>query len=393
MAIRCANLYDSLFIENDGYIYPCFRTRNKLGDSVIMHQGVPEHVDSIDPARILQSDGHAEMRAKMANGSWPAPCSGCRMMERNGGNSPRRDEQISAVAPKHIHIRVGNKCNLRCVMCGPGASNQWYDEYPDITGQTTFDVGNFVYNLRPINSGYVLDSDKFNFSEHDKIVKIIEHHSDFLETMTFHGGEPLLSKSHNKIIRSLAGSGKAKNIDLSYHTNLTILPAVLAEMKEFRSVHIMLSLDGVSDVNDAVRWPSKYETIMSNLDVLRSDTDFKFSVNHTICNLNYEHLPNFLAEMDKLDLRTRLNPVYKPIYASASIYDDDQKSNLLSMLGPYVDISKIRNPMDIRYSDDQIRQHRTLFNKLWDHMVKKQDQDWERLFPFAAKARKAWNLS
>ena len=35
-------------------------------------------------------------------------------------------------------IRFGNLCNLKCVMCSPTDSNQWYDDYNKIWGYKSF---------------------------------------------------------------------------------------------------------------------------------------------------------------------------------------------------------------------------------------------------------------
>lgn len=390
MELRCANLYDSLFVENDGYVYPCFYGTSKLGPSVVTHAGQAQHIQNMDASTVLMWDTHHVMRQSMQDGKWPGSCATCKIAEHRGTNSNRRQTNDTSIMLKHLHVRVGNKCNLRCVMCGPGSSNQWYDAYAIITGQKNFDVADHTYHLIKNKHGHRLDSDNFNFHEHQELLDIVHAHAHTLESLTFHGGEPMLSKSHNAIISTLVNQDAAKNIALSYHTNMTIMPTVLDDMQQFKSVLMMMSIDGVGEINDAIRWPSKYAQIMDHYQQLKHTTDFTFSVNHTLHALNYEHLPRFMAEMVALDIPVTLNPVFNPIYASASIYDDQQKQRLMDMISCVDGSALIRGPLDMKYAPVILSQQRAMFNRMWDMMVQQQSQDMERLFPFAAKGRLQW---
>ena len=37
-----------------------------------------------------------------------------------------------------LDIRFGNLCNLKCAMCSPTDSNQWYDDYNAVWGYDRF---------------------------------------------------------------------------------------------------------------------------------------------------------------------------------------------------------------------------------------------------------------
>ena len=46
-----------------------------------------------------------------------------------------------------VDLRVGNQCNLRCVMCFPGESTRWYRDYKEILQETHFGVDGVIYDL------------------------------------------------------------------------------------------------------------------------------------------------------------------------------------------------------------------------------------------------------
>ena len=145
----CPHITNSLYIDNDGYVYPCFYTANNLTNAIVKHQNFLVHASNLNPKNILEWDSLQELRNSLKDDKWPIACSKCRLLENKGLDSPRTKKSITMLKSKLeiIHIRLGNKCNLRCVMCGPNASNQWYDDYVDVTQTTTFKVANNTYNL------------------------------------------------------------------------------------------------------------------------------------------------------------------------------------------------------------------------------------------------------
>lgn len=388
----CPHITNSLYIENDGYVYPCFNTANKLTNAIVHHNGVRVHASALDPDAILNWDSIVEMRQKLDNGKWPIACSKCRILEDKGLVSSRTNLPITTIIPKLeiIHLRLGNKCNLRCVMCGPNASNQWYDDYVDITGTTTFKVANDEYELVKDKNNYRLKSDNFNFSENEKLADIIVAKSKDLKEIHFHGGEPLLSKSHNTLIQLLIEKNLSCNISLFYHTNATIYNQnIFSKLKEFKNVTFMLSLDGVGAINDAIRWPSKWDNILNVIDKMR---DFNISVNHTLHMLNAEHLPYFLNEMQAFNFQTKVSIVTEPGYMSlGGLLDNYQIDRLIKNS---INCSEhIVKATSIPTNTSQLKINRERFIKLWQSFSLKQNQDWDNLFPLALTSMKEWQIS
>jgi hypothetical protein len=98
-----------------------------------------------------------------------------------------------------------------------------------------------------------------------------------LEEMLTTGGEPFLSPAHIKILEACVDAGRSRDIVLRYHSNLTHLPERLVQLwAHFKAVEVHVSLEGVGMVNEYVRYPAKWETILGHLHRL-SDirTEFK----------------------------------------------------------------------------------------------------------------------
>lgn len=385
----CPHITNSLYIENDGYVYPCFNTTSKLANTIVTHQGKKVHASTLNPSTILNWDSHVELRNILSNNKWPLACSKCRLMEAKGLPSTRQNITITTVEPKLeiIHLRLGNKCNLRCVMCGPNASNQWYDDYVDVTGTNTFKVANNVYELVKQKDSYQLTSDNFNFSENEKLADIIAAQSNDVKEIHFHGGEPLLSKSHNKLIELLIEKKLAANIELNYHTNATIYNEQLFQkLTEFKQVTFILSLDGIDKVNDAVRWPSKWDNILTVIDKMKM---FTLSVNHTMHMLNAEHLSSFLDVMDYLNLATNVSVVLEPGYMSlGGLLTQTQVDRLITHNTRYSE--HIIKAASIPTNDDSTKINREQFIRLWNNFSTKQNQNWDKLFPLALQSMREW---
>jgi len=103
---------------------------------------------------------------------------------------------------------------------------------------------------------------------------LLEQCLDTVERVHFAGGEPLIVPEMVDALEQLIHSGRAAEIDLSYNTNLTVLPdKVTALWPNFRSVSVLCSVDGYGILNDYIRRPSRWADIERNLQTLDSRAD------------------------------------------------------------------------------------------------------------------------
>ena len=401
--LYCPYLWKELFIENDGYISPCLSSTNKLFDTSIVHQNQKANITNSKISQDL--DGLAEMRDLMNKGIWPKQCVNCQIKESKNLVSARLKaldayaDAPQSVELKHLTLRVGNICNLKCIMCGPWASNQWYNDYVELNESTEFKNNQHTYTLdKKINGDYYIKNSQLNSDRWTNILETILLHNNELEKISFHGGEPLVSKLHYKIVAELINLGKSSSISLEYFTNFFQIPDHFFDtVDSFKKITFNLSLDGVGSINDAVRWPSKYTEIENNIRRIKSKTNVELKINHTISILNCEHIVDFIAHNLEFDIT--LNFVTEPLYSSIKLLDlqtvEQLKAKLKSKNEYLYRQHNISNLIDsalsVKVNQQNQQQHRQMFVKMWNQFSTKQNHNWENLFPFAHKLYTSWN--
>lgn len=221
---------------------------------------------------VMQSNPLKEIRKNMLSGKPSQACTACYKEESVGAYSMRQFyldtyptawDELSSGAPqdgswdkpvKHLELRLGNFCNLKCIMCHPSSSSNFTDY-------------NLIYDKSP------------QASQSNNTTKIFEERNlNFLtaqlkdvEAITFRGGEPLINTFHFKVLQALKESGQASSISLSYTTNLTQLPDKLFNLwSAFKSVEAWVSIDGPEEINHFIRYPSSWTQLNKNLEKLDS---------------------------------------------------------------------------------------------------------------------------
>lgn len=249
------------------------------------------------PAKNVQEMFHGKYMQKVRKGMMdgdplPENCTTCIEHEKVGGKSHRLLHNESRgfqekPAIKTMEINLGNLCNLACIMCGSYNSSKWFEDEQAL------------YNL---HKGELLSG----FNE-----RIISHESGLeksfdLETLSWDilknleglklaGGEILMMPQHVDLLKKLIKEDVAKNIELMYIVNVMHDPNKFKEYWEnFKRVHIVISLDGVGDVAEYVRYHSKWKTIEQNLSkyfqLFKENDNYLLSANTTVSLVNVAHL-------------------------------------------------------------------------------------------------------
>lgn len=246
---------------------------------------------------IYNKKTHREIRQAMIRGERPEFCNSCYDRENYGGYSTRQSYysqfqhlvndlvgktnpdgsiDVKNIKLRRIDLALSNLCNLKCRMCSPSCSSSLKTEFDDL-------------GLGYYKEEHLAASTQWRMNPGFKM--IYEHHCEHLQEILTTGGEPFISKEHRDILRILKSKNIHSNIKLSYHTSLTILPDELIELwKGFKSVHINLSLEGVREVNDYARYPSRWNDIVRNLKILmdlRDQINLKLVVHSCIQALTW----------------------------------------------------------------------------------------------------------
>jgi sulfatase maturation enzyme AslB (radical SAM superfamily) len=286
------------------------------------------------PERILEAWNSPYMRGarkEMLSGKRPEACLRCFKIEESHVRSFRTDMNLHYAeilpdlisrtkqdgsiefSPYSVDVRLGNTCNLRCRMCSPQASRGLIEEWRTI--------------FKDVSHDWLDGQENVNWFSNHAYWDVLLSHLDNIRNFHFAGGEPLMIREMYVFLRKIIESGHASHISLSYNTNGTFLPEVLFELwPKFKSVSVLVSLDGTEKVNSYIRHPADWKKIMANLAVLderASELNIDIlKVNATIQAYNVFDLPEFLRFMITRYKRVEfpwLNLLFNPPHLSGQV--------------------------------------------------------------------------
>ena len=261
----------------DGSVLPCCVAKNSM--KLNLNQTSLEQSWNSAPMR--------ELRIQLLNSEKPDVCSRCWEEEASGYKSHRLSE-IEAWerlvtqegleklysstqpdgelegTPLSYDLRVGNTCNLQCIMCRPQESVKWFglaQKIQELTEDPTL--------KGDMDSKLSIDRGQYQWSESPEFWQGLRKNISSVRELIFGGGEPLIWAKHPELIEECVRSGHASQIQLRYHTNLTVLDKDLFELwKSFKKVEVFASVDGLGERNFYLRHPANWEAIERNLTIL-----------------------------------------------------------------------------------------------------------------------------
>lgn len=214
--------------------------------------------------KAFNSDAMRETRLAMLAAQAPSVCDYCYRIESGGGFSFRLamwerygdektflgrlqatkpDGHISG-APISLELRLGNKCNLRCLMCSYPTSSRFKEP-----GQRSWHKA-------------VIDP----YRESSEFWKSLERIASGLRYLYLAGGEPFLQATHFRLLDLLIERCLNRDVILEYNTNLTIVPrGLVPRLKSFTHVIIGASCDGIGPLYERIRVGATWNTFVLNL--------------------------------------------------------------------------------------------------------------------------------
>lgn len=219
----------------------------------------------------FNSDQYNQIRLDMINGRRPEICERCFHFEDQGGTSVRqtmiKDYPYETIVQNtdltsgklkeanvvSIDFSWGNKCNLKCKMCGPSSSDQLIDEWKEL---------GFIKNV----SWHENINLQWNYKDHKSL---LEQMAPNIRDILVTGGEPLVNNEYFQFLEFLVEKDYSKNITLKFHSNLAVLPRKFMDIwPKFKRVRPNLSIDGIGSTYEYIRYPSKWNVVAQNIDDL-----------------------------------------------------------------------------------------------------------------------------
>ena len=256
------------------------------GAGLVTEDGVNMNLREHTIEQIWNSKFMRDTRLQLLNDQVPTSCTKCFQEEANGITSKRQwetevwNEQLDIdgivsttaedgslpVSIPYFDLRLGNMCQLKCVMCSPHDSSSWIKDwklqYPK-------------YKSIELRQDQGWDS-KYDYIWYQKgsFLDTMKEQAQFIKELYFAGGEPLLIPEHYKILQFMVDTGNAGNCMLRYNSNGLELPDKLLELwSHFKEVRFNFSIDAVGDKNHYIRYPSDWNTIVQNLHILDNTPD------------------------------------------------------------------------------------------------------------------------
>lgn len=211
------------------------------------------------------------VKDQMSNDQWPLECRRCQQTEESEQphsirlNSIQRDKLLSVINKDYLILGgvLDNICNSACQTCVPRLSTK-------------------------IGSLYSADYEKV---DNNHLFKQVPR--DRIVELDLNGGEPTASPAYLSILNNLPRHVKILRVNTN---GSRVLPNIESILERKIQVIITLSLDGVENVHDYVRWPikwSKYTQTVDRYKQLRSQyKNLKLEAWTTVSALNAHDFDN-----------------------------------------------------------------------------------------------------
>ena len=351
MKYFCSHLFTALSFDQRGQVRVCCNNYEVPKDE----DGNPISITDKDFSMVksLNSDVHTRIRKNILADKQDPGCIRCWQTEDNGAESYRtiwnntlangfhKDIMVESMDDDgyvrdpyvtFLDFTMGNKCNLICRMCNIDNSNFW-----EIESKLLY---NEDFNI-PTRNVSVDD----RFLSDDFFTKNFL----YLKQVNFLGGEPLIIKEHSDFLRQCIKHNIAKNITLFYTTNLTVVKDELFDLwSEFKHIYLGVSIDGYNEVDDYIRYPSKWDKIEKNIEKVsgwKQELNMDLQIHSTfqaLNVLNYDKLLEWVYSLGDLGF-WRLpfsNWVTYPNWYDCRVLSDDLKDMGIERITKFIDSKK-----------------------------------------------------
>jgi len=336
-----------LHAQPGGQVYPCCRSNTTYPIGNCQTTTLKEIWNGF-PIR--------DIRQRMLTNNSVNACSTCYEQESAGADSNRRranahhghqiyrveetqtDGALDRFEMTYWDIRFSNLCNLKCRSCGHVFSSQWYQDQVQLAGPK-WRERNTVLNYAGRTETDMWEQ--------------LEPHLDYVDTIYFAGGEPLLMEEHYQILDELVRR-KRFDVRLIYSTNFTHTTlkgrSVFEYWNKFKSVKVGASLDALGHPAEYIRKGTKwYDVVKNRHDMIRTCPNVDFYISSTLSILNAWHLPEFHKEWTSAGLicaqDLNVSILQNPEYYRIDIAPEKYKQQLEARYRKHLDWMSDRDPL------------------------------------------------
>ncbi len=266
------------------------------------------------------------------------------------------DEKINKMSRRQKHMqydidgglvrldyRAGNKCNMKCRMCGSHSSSLWEEE----DGIT----------LPRIDTSDVHDID---FSSLEKVMIL--------------GGEPSVDLEVRKFLDSI------KDLDcyIGITTNVTnSSDKWFNTLKQLKKLEIDLSIDATGDIQDYQRTGGEWSKIKKNI-IKYKDTFKNVTIHLTATAINFPVLDKWWDELMSFNIDVFFGVVHWPIAMNLDAIPQEYKNYQVAWLNKWIEQKENPNYIHLNAVDEakailSASKYNANYNKQFKERIKELD--------------------
>jgi MoaA/NifB/PqqE/SkfB family radical SAM enzyme len=322
----CVLPWNHLYVSTSGVLLPC------CSSDVASFAGEQWHISQFKKSSDLRKvNMFKDIKQSMLEGKCPSSCSSCFNDEKESLSSYRTlmNNEYSETFDKikeakevhwpieYLDLRLGNECNLACQMCNPYSSSRLVDDFRD------------YYQ----DENYAKTAESFDWLKEEEAKDFLIDVCETVKVISFLGGEPFLIDEVWILLEDLISSGVSRNIELRFNTNMTLLPSKAFKLwKYFKSVQLIISLDGVEKEFEYIRYPGKWDKVYKNLfDINKYFNELNLShvfIQPTIQAYNLfslDKIINLIEEFHTFEKYPLINILVSPKHLSVDVLPDEVK--------------------------------------------------------------------
>ena len=324
----CINPWIHLEIDIHGQIKPCCLYKKTLTNKSIYDYSL---------VSVINDNNQVQLKKQFLQGQRPTGCQKCWQDEDNGKISKRQHDNyvfrkklfdvdynnVELTTLVSLDVKLKNTCNLSCRICQPLFSSKWMSEasqHPEFYPQWQ--------HLKNIKIEWTDNTNSNLWNDIDKI-------GDNLQYITFAGGEPLLDKSHVRMLEYFVNHNRSSQISLHYNTNGTVYADHLISLwNEFKYVELSFSIDNIESKFEYERYGSTWDTVIKNINRYKklNSNIFKFNVYYTVTALNILDSYTVFQFCKDNKLPIALNILDHPEQLNIGLFNNKQKNYISTKL-------------------------------------------------------------
>lgn len=271
--MRCVMPHSNLELHNNGEFGPCCLNPKRYVDQ----DGKPFNVLTHSIDEVWNSIDRKSYAGKLDD-EMLSDCNMCWDLEALQSKSKRDIENNSeyrkiAIGPGGLDIKFSNTCNLRCTICGPMNSSQWYRDHEQLTGKK-------------------FDTSSYHWSRKIDVYEYLKASLKHVSVLELYGGEPLLFKDHLNLLRYCVDNDISHKQQLRMNTNGTIkiTDEHLDVYSKFANVGINWSIDSFDPEQfEYLRFPGKFNEMQSNFEYVYNNRSPNIDMNVT-CTVSIQNV-------------------------------------------------------------------------------------------------------